>query len=354
MKKFVCILLSLMTIFCFCSCETLTNKTAELQDTVTIPKNGIIGADTFSQLKKQNGVVTFKGESNKTKYEWTVFGSDIKNPKDCNLSVDLEESNESLVLKFNSEDEFEFSPVISIYLNNIWNTQNATVSKNTNGNPSSLCKATVTGTDKSILNFSVKETTGSLIITPDKKEEDKTSSTSSRKISDGKSTEKDQYQTDPVPDGKPMPIEPDDKSVDKSKTLACSFSIDCSSILNNLKDLNKDKLDEVPSNGIILTKQTVTFNEGESVYDVLQRVCKENNIQMDASFTPIYNSAYVKGIHNLYEFDCGNLSGWMFSVNGWYPNYGCSRYQLEKDDVVEWHYTCDLGKDVGGGYAMGS
>ena len=68
--------------------------------------------------------------------------------------------------------------------------------------------------------------------------------------------------------------------------------------------------------------------------------------------TPIYNSAYVEGIHNLYEFDCGSGSGWMYRVNGWYPNYGCSRYQLSQGDTVEWRYTCDLGADIGGAYAI--
>ncbi len=61
-----------------------------------------------------------------------------------------------------------------------------------------------------------------------------------------------------------------------------------------------------------------------------------------------YNSVYVEGIHNLYEFDTGELSGWMYNVNGWYPNYGASRYQLKDGDVVNWRYTCDLGRDVGG------
>ena len=104
----------------------------------------------------------------------------------------------------------------------------------------------------------------------------------------------------------------------------------------------------VPSDGVILAATTVTFYEGESVFDVLQRVCQGNGIHMEASWTPIYNSAYVEGIHNLYEFDCGNESGWMYRVNGWYPNYGCSRYQLAQGDVVEWRYTCKgLGKDVG-------
>ena len=37
--------------------------------------------------------------------------------------------------------------------------------------------------------------------------------------------------------------------------------------------------------------------------------CKANKIHMESSFTPVYNSAYIEGIHNLYEFDVGKLSG---------------------------------------------
>ena len=67
----------------------------------------------------------------------------------------------------------------------------------------------------------------------------------------------------------------------------------------------------------------------------------------------MYNSAYIEGINNLYEFDCGELSGWMYSVNDWYPNYGCSCYTVQPGDVICWVYTCDLGQDVGGGAAVG-
>ena len=138
-----------------------------------------------------------------------------------------------------------------------------------------------------------------------------------------------------------------------SYALYSIYHIECSTILNNLDQLDPDKLEMVPSGGVILSKTTVTFYEGESVFDVLQRLCKEKGIHMEASWTPIYNSAYVEGIHNLYEFDCGALSGWMYKVNGWYPNYGSSRYQLKDGDVVEWRFTCDLGNDIGGGYAVG-
>ena len=165
-------------------------------------------------------------------------------------------------------------------------------------------------------------------------------------------TGKDKYQTDPVPEGKPIPVEPGTSSAGGSAT--CTFSISCATILNNWDDCDESKKPLVPADGVILPTTTVTFTEGESVFDVLQRLCRENGIHMESSWTPMYNSAYVEGINNLYEFDVGSLSGWMYSVNGWFPNYGCSRYALQNGDVVNWVYTCDLGYDVGGGYSTGS
>ncbi len=55
----------------------------------------------------------------------------------------------------------------------------------------------------------------------------------------------------------------------------------------------------------------------------------------------------IRDSGNLYEFDCGELSGWMYSVNGVWPDYGCSGYTLHDGDTVVWSYTCDLGRDVG-------
>ena len=115
-----------------------------------------------------------------------------------------------------------------------------------------------------------------------------------------------------------------------------------------MSSLNPEKVELVPEDGVILAPQTVTFYEGESVFNVLQRVTKQNKIHMEFVNTPMYHSAYIEGINNLYEFDCGELSGWMYRVNGWFPNYGCSRYQLKNGDKIEWIYTCDLGRDIGG------
>jgi hypothetical protein len=165
-----------------------------------------------------------------------------------------------------------------------------------------------------------------------------------------KSTGKDQYLTAPVPEGKPIPVEPQN-AVITDKPYTCTLSVRCDTILKNISWLDPEKTELVPGDGVIFPERTVSFYEGESVFHVLLREMKKNKIHMEFKNTPIYNSAYIEGIHNLYEFDCGELSGWMYQVNGWFPNYGCSRYRLKQGDRIEWVYTCDLGVDVGGYYA---
>ena len=156
----------------------------------------------------------------------------------------------------------------------------------------------------------------------------------------------DRYKTDPVPEGKPQPVEPQNSQVTDT-AYTCTLSISCATILDNLDLVEDQKKPLVPADGWLLPETTVTFYDGESVFDVLLRVCKENKLHMEYMDTPMYNSAYIEGIGNLYEFDVGPLSGWMYNVNDWFPNYGCSRYALQDGDVVCWVYTCDLGADVG-------
>lgn len=132
------------------------------------------------------------------------------------------------------------------------------------------------------------------------------------------------------------------------QTLSCTLSIDCKTLLDHLDELESGKRALVPANGVLLAARSVSFTEGESVFDVLKRVCRQNGLQMEFTMTPVYQSAYIEGIGNLYEFDGGPTSGWMYSVNGVYPNCGCSAYTLQNGDTVLWRYTCALGADIGG------
>lgn len=381
-----------------CGCASLNAQPVTLADSIDIPDDGIISADVFENLKQENKAVTFKGRSGDILYEWIVFGRDIKEAKNLNLGIEVVKADsEKIVFRFLSEENFGFSPAFSVYLDDLWEAQSASLCAYPASDDAEKYEVSITGEKQSILNFSPEIETGTFIITPntDTSEADTSASDdgesadnpdttessavtggdsegtqtaapsvtcaqtaetvpspdSERTISDGKSAAQDSYKTDPVPAGKPLPAEPENQTVDTKKSYTCTLSIECTAIFNHLSDLESDKLDILPKNGIIFAPQTVTFYEGESVYDVLNRVCRENGIHMESSFTPMYNSAYVEGIGNLYEFDCGSGSGWMYRVDGWYPNYGCSRYQLKDGEVIEWRYTCDLGKDIGGSYA---
>lgn len=432
MKRIVHFLMMLCVVVLLSGCQG-NYAPVDFKDSIVLSESGIVEEEVLTQLKNENAIANFVGEYEQYPYEWIIFGSDISETQDINLSLSIAEVRESEVeISFANKNSFAFPMLLSIELDEKWDAQNASLYQD----EQLVASVSITGSQRSILNVSVQGLEGTYVIRADKlveveevvsesstedsgedsmklpeREEPKVyvresvpsekdnylaevnqasdkvylsdvsssagvtfapskqeqtledrkdvampqqdtyltdaKSNSSRVYSSGKSSMKDKYETDPIPEGKPMPVEPENQEIKKEITHTCTFSIECSTILNNLGDLDPDKRELVPTDGVILPPTKVTFYEGESVYDVLMRLCKEKGIHMEASWTPIYNSAYVEGIHNLYEFDCGELSGWMYRVNGWYPNYGSSRYQLIDGEVVEWRFTCDLGRDVG-------
>lgn len=116
------------------------------------------------------------------------------------------------------------------------------------------------------------------------------------------------------------------KQEKKEEKQYCSLVVSCSHILNH-KDLLESNY-QVPSQGVIYSQQ-VQIEEGDSVLSVLRK----SGLRIDAS------GGYVKGIDNLYEFDCGNESGWTYSVNGKKPNMSASQYKVKKNDKIKWIYT---------------
>lgn len=100
----------------------------------------------------------------------------------------------------------------------------------------------------------------------------------------------------------------------------------------------------IPDDGVILHEKTVLFRENETVLQVLRRELKREGIHCEVS------DAYIEGIQNIYEFDCGEGSGWMYKVNGVFPSYSSKFYKLQSGDEVVFLYTCNRGKDIGGVY----
>lgn len=101
--------------------------------------------------------------------------------------------------------------------------------------------------------------------------------------------------------------------------------------------------------GYVLEATEVEAEEGATVWDVFQQVMDEYGIDYEYEFNQQYNSVYIQSIDGDGEFDHGPGSGWMYNVNGTYPEVGASVYELEDGDEIQWRYTTNLGADLDDG-----
>jgi hypothetical protein len=117
-----------------------------------------------------------------------------------------------------------------------------------------------------------------------------------------------------------------------------TLSISCATVAG------KNNAEYIPSDGWILPPTQVEFGEGDSIFQALVAVSKAYRIPLEYSGTK--GMEYVAGISHLYEYDFGDLSGWMFFINGEEASVSCGEYLLRDGDEITWCYTCEMGRDL--------
>lgn len=105
--------------------------------------------------------------------------------------------------------------------------------------------------------------------------------------------------------------------------------------------------DHIPSDGVILERCELALYEGDSAYDVLKRAAREHRLLLDAVGGES-SSVYISGIEHLHEFDFGDRSGWIYTVNGVRPSHGCAAEHPRPGDAIGFYYTRELGEDAFG------
>ncbi|GKU76207.1 S-layer homology domain-containing protein [Paenibacillus sp. L3-i20] len=98
--------------------------------------------------------------------------------------------------------------------------------------------------------------------------------------------------------------------------------------------------------GYTVSTTTVTLIPGDTAWSVLKRVLDSRNIVYDYRWYSNFNSVYVVSIAGDGELNHGSGSGWMYNVNGTYPNIGASLTELKNGDKIEWRYTKNMGEDL--------
>lgn len=125
---------------------------------------------------------------------------------------------------------------------------------------------------------------------------------------------------------------------------------ECSTVLSHMDIIDPavNPPEVVPEDGVIIARCEVSLPEGATAFDALAAAARKQRVRVD--YTGSAYGTYVRGIGYVSEFGFGELSGWMYSVNGKFPDVSVSDRVLESGDVVEFRYTCDLGRDVGDDY----
>lgn len=100
--------------------------------------------------------------------------------------------------------------------------------------------------------------------------------------------------------------------------------------------------------GDIIAPSSVAIEKGDTAFTVLKRIVDAKGISIQ--YIGSGATLYVSAIDNLGEFDEGTGSGWMYSVNGVFPEYSAGLYALKEGDVLRWRYTKNLGADLGNEY----
>ena len=113
----------------------------------------------------------------------------------------------------------------------------------------------------------------------------------------------------------------------------CTVTISCEPFLDDVSEAVRSRL---PADGLILPLTEVEFRSGESVYDVLKRVCRAKGIPYRASST--YYGAYVSSIDNLSEKYYDYSTGWCYYVDDEYAMVSSDQWQLEGGEHIDWIY----------------
>ena len=113
----------------------------------------------------------------------------------------------------------------------------------------------------------------------------------------------------------------------------CTVIVDCGNAFS-AELQNTEKLEILPEDGIIYKTETACFSTGESVFDILKRELTTNKIHFEFNQTP----TYFQAIGNIYEKDFGDMSGWVYTVNGESPTVGCDSYFPESGDAICFEY----------------
>ncbi len=122
-------------------------------------------------------------------------------------------------------------------------------------------------------------------------------------------------------------------------TNSCTISVSCGELIDN-DDLDAELRGKVPDGGVILPETETAISSGDTVYDILEKVCSEEKIDMTVEDSS--TGKFVTGIGGFSSGDAGSMSGWIFRVNGESLTESAGKAEVMPGDVIEWEFVTDF------------
>ncbi len=123
-----------------------------------------------------------------------------------------------------------------------------------------------------------------------------------------------------------------------SGKITVYLSVNCA----NLVKANVSSAADYAPDGVILSHKEIVLDPGSTVFDALQ----QGGLVINASNS--FLGSYVSAIQGISEGAAGGgKGGWVYSVNGVFPNYSVSSVTVKHGDEISFHYTVTPG-DVPG------
>ncbi|MCL2372406.1 MAG: DUF4430 domain-containing protein [Defluviitaleaceae bacterium] len=129
----------------------------------------------------------------------------------------------------------------------------------------------------------------------------------------------------------PVPV------IDGDFTVTLSVSV--AALLDNMDLLDAEKHEFVPEGGMIFPAATVQAVEGDTAFELLRRIMREEDIQIEFRHNPVRGTTYILGVNNIYEGDAGPRSNWAYRVNGRATAAEAYELVLQDGDLVEWIFV---------------
>ena len=128
----------------------------------------------------------------------------------------------------------------------------------------------------------------------------------------------------------------------KEYTANVHIQIRCDEVAEAPEMLTDPALAEyIPEDGIALARLKYIAKEGDSVLQILEKICKNNNIEVKKT-----EDGLIEAIGYLKNGDCGEGSCWVYTVDGKLMSDNPAYCKVKGGEEIVWAFTLNGGSKI--------